>query len=317
MVAVSVIVPIYNAESTLLRCLDSLKAQTFIDFEVLMIDDGSPDNCGAMIDEYAEKDSRFKAIHQPNRGVSAARQCGIDHAQGEYTIHADPDDWVEPTMLEELYAKAKEADADMVICDFYENTYKGQRYIKQQPSSLASEVVLKELFQNLHGSCCNKLIRCECYKTYGVKFPLGISFCEDEYVVAELLKNGVKVDYLPKAFYHYFRDDATSLSRVYTEKSYQEDLLMKERFMELLGDTPIAALVKGNKEALMAIKAFYGGRRIYSSSDFRRFFGQYAGSIKQYGGTPLQIYLVLLACRGFYQPVISLLQLFLWIKHKC
>lgn len=316
MVAVSIIVPIYRVEATLLRCLDSLKAQTFTDFEVLMIDDGSPDRCGVMIDEYAQKDNRFKAIHQPNRGVSAARQCGIDHAQGEYTIHADPDDWVEPTMLEELYAKAKEEDTDMVICDFYENTYKGQKYIKQQPSSLSSEVVLKELFQHLHGSCWNKLIKRECYERYGVKFPLGVSFCEDQYVIAALLKNGIKVNHFPQAYYHYVRDNASSLSRVYTDKSYQEDLLVKERFMELLNDTPIAALVKGNKEALMVIKAFYGGEKIYSSSDFKRLFGQYVGTIKQYGGTQLQIFLVLLACRGFYQPVISSLKLLLWIKHK-
>ena len=114
---ISIIVPIYKAESTLLRCLDSLKTQTFADFEVLMVDDGSPDRCGEMIDEYAAKDVRFKAYHKSNGGVSSARQFGIDHAVGEYTIHADPDDWVEPTMLEALYGKAKEEDADMVICE--------------------------------------------------------------------------------------------------------------------------------------------------------------------------------------------------------
>ena len=89
---ISIIVPIYKAESTLIRCLDSLKAQTLPDFEVIMVDDGSPDRCGAMIDEYAARDGRFKAFHTPNGGVSSARQFGIDHATGEYTIHADPDD---------------------------------------------------------------------------------------------------------------------------------------------------------------------------------------------------------------------------------
>ena len=125
--AISVIVPIYNAEKTLRKCVDSLLAQTFQDYEILLIDDGSPDQCGAICDEYAKLDSRVRVIHQENQGVSAARQCGMDNAQGEYTIHADPDDWVEPEMLEELYKKAKEDDAYMVICDFYENTYKGQK----------------------------------------------------------------------------------------------------------------------------------------------------------------------------------------------
>ncbi len=95
---VSVIVPIYNAEATLLRCLDTLRNQTFQDFEVLMIDDGSPDRCGEMIDDYARCDNRFKAYHKENGGVSSARQYGIEQAQGVYTIHADPDDWVEPNM---------------------------------------------------------------------------------------------------------------------------------------------------------------------------------------------------------------------------
>lgn len=315
-VKISVIVPIYKAESTLLRCLDSLKAQTFTDFEVLMIDDGSPDNCGAMIDEYARQDNRFKAIHQTNSGVSAARQSGIDHAQGEYTIHADPDDWVEPAMLEALYAKAKADDADMVICDFYENSYQGQSYVGQKPSAVEAGVILKELFLNLHGSCCNKLIRRSCYEQFGVSFPTGVSFCEDQYVIAALLKHNIKVTYLPKAFYHYVRDNVASLSRVYTERSYQEDLLVKERFMELLGDTPIATLVRGSREALMVIKAFYGGRKLYSSSEFKRLFGSYVTVLQEHGGGWLQRTMIRMACRGWYQPVIALWQALQWSKHQ-
>ena len=112
---ISIIVPVYNAEDTIRNCLDSILAQTLFDFEVILIDDGSPDYCGRICDEYAKKDIRFKVIHKSNEGVSAARQVGIDNAQGEYTIHVDPDDRIEPSMLEELYAKAKETDADIVI----------------------------------------------------------------------------------------------------------------------------------------------------------------------------------------------------------
>ena len=105
---ISVIVPVYKAEAYLHRCVDSLLAQTFQDFEVLLVDDGSPDRSGEICDEYARKDSRVRVFHKENGGVSSARQYGMDHAQGEYTIHADPDDWVEPTMLEELYRKEKD-----------------------------------------------------------------------------------------------------------------------------------------------------------------------------------------------------------------
>lgn len=200
---ISVIVPVYKAEAYLHRCVDSILAQTFQDFEVLLIDDGSPDRSGEMCDEYARKDRRVRVFHKENGGVSSARQCGMDNAQGEYTIHADPDDWVEPDMLEELYREAKEEDADMVICDFYEERKGKTIYVRQQPSSLDHETVLCELFQQLHGSCWNKLVKRVCYSKYGVKFPMELSFCEDLYVNARLVFQNVKIAYVQKAFYHY------------------------------------------------------------------------------------------------------------------
>ena len=200
---VSVIVPVYKAEAYLHRCVDSLLAQTFQNFEILLVDDGSPDKSGEICDEYAKMDKRIRVFHKENGGVSSARQCGMDHAQGEYTIHADPDDWVDSTMLEELYRKAKEEDADMVICDFYEERKNKTIYVRQQPSSLDHETVLCELFQQLHGSCCNKLVKRACYREFGVRFPLELSYCEDLYVNACLLAHKMNVTYLPKAFYHY------------------------------------------------------------------------------------------------------------------
>ena len=109
---ISVIVPIYKAEQTLRRCVDSLLAQTHSDFELLLVDDGSPDGSGAICDEYASKDSRVRVFHKDNGGVSSARQVGLDHSRGEYLIHVDSDDWVAPRMLEELYRKAVSDDAD-------------------------------------------------------------------------------------------------------------------------------------------------------------------------------------------------------------
>ena len=129
-ISVSIIVPVYKAEAYLHHCLDSILAQTFTDWELLLVDDGSPDRSGVICDEYAAKDDRIIVFHKENGGVSSARQKGQDEAQGEYTIHADPDDWVEPTMLEELYKKAKADDADMVICDYFSNTGKKQKYVQ-------------------------------------------------------------------------------------------------------------------------------------------------------------------------------------------
>lgn len=200
---ISVIVPVYKAEVYLHRCVDSILAQTFQDFEVLLIDDGSPDRSGEICDEYARKDRRVRVFHKENGGVSSARQCGMDNALGEYTIHADPDDWVELNMLEELYRRVKKEDADMVICDYYEEREGKTIYVRQQPSSLDHETVLCELFQQLHGSCWNKLVKRACYKKFWVKFPLELSYCEDLFVNTCLLSHPMDVVYLPKAFYHY------------------------------------------------------------------------------------------------------------------
>ena len=115
---ISIIVPVYKVEKYLCRCLDSIVAQTFTDWECILIDDGSPDNSGKICDEYAEKDGRFRVIHQENAGVSAARNAGLDAARGEWIGFVDSDDWVESNMYEYLYNNALETKSDVVICGF-------------------------------------------------------------------------------------------------------------------------------------------------------------------------------------------------------
>ena len=227
---ISVIVPVYKAENYLYRCIDSILAQTFKDWELLLIDDGSPDNSGEICDEYVRKDTRIRVFHKENGGVSSARQKGLDKAVGEYTIHADPDDWVEPTMLEELYKKAKEDDADMVICDFF-SEYKSERIIcKQEPKECIAETILRQMFsQQLHGSCWNKLVRRSCYSKFNVKFPKNIIRWEDLYVVCLLLTHPIRCSYLPKPLYHY---DLISNNDSIVRKVTMEGLNSQIHFIE-------------------------------------------------------------------------------------
>lgn len=202
---ISVIMAVYNAEPYLCRCLDSLQAQTLADFDVIFVDDGSIDASLAIGQEYALKDSRFRIYHKENGGVSSARQFGVNQLPGggKYSIHLDPDDWVEPTMLERLYEKAEQTGAEMVICDFYQNTVRNQSIRKQNPRSETGEGALRALFQRLHGSLWNKLIRSACYRDYAIRFPEGLDYCEDYLVNVQLLQHIHKVAYLPEAFYHY------------------------------------------------------------------------------------------------------------------
>lgn len=116
---VSVIVPIYKVEKYLRQCVDSILAQTLQDIEVILVDDGSPDACPQICDEYAKKDSRVKVIHQKNGGLGAAYNAGIKAAAGIYTGFVESDDWIEPDMYENLSALAQQYDTDLVKCDFY------------------------------------------------------------------------------------------------------------------------------------------------------------------------------------------------------
>ena len=202
---ISVIVAVYKAEAYLHRCLDSLLAQTFRDFEILLVDDGSPDKSGEICDEYAEKDVRIRVFHKENGGVSSARQCGIDHAKGEYTTHVDPDDWVEPTMLADLYTKAKEEDADMVISDFYIEYAHKTQYDNQQPSSLESKMILSDILVNkrIRMNLCGKLIRLADYE--GIQFPQDLRYGEDSCVLVLLVCKMHTFSYIHFPYYHYDR----------------------------------------------------------------------------------------------------------------
>ena len=115
---ISVIIPVYNAERWLLRCIDSVLSQSYKNIEVLLIDDGSTDMSPAICDSYASKDPRVKVFHKPNGGVASARQVGIDNLQGDYVIHADADDWMNKDMLQTLMEEAQKNNADVTMCDF-------------------------------------------------------------------------------------------------------------------------------------------------------------------------------------------------------
>ena len=202
---ISIIVAVYNAEDFLKRCLDSIIRQTFSDFEVLLIDDGSTDNSGAICDDYASADSRFRVFHKENGGVGSARQMGLDYACGDYVIHMDSDDWAVPDMLKKLYDFAIGSKADVVICDFYRDRAGKSQISIQKPSGPGASASLRDMYTGFCGPF-NKFVKRECILKYGVSFPEGIRFMEDGNFFAQLFSNPVSISYLPEAFYHYDMD---------------------------------------------------------------------------------------------------------------
>lgn len=234
---VSIIVPVYKAEKYLFRCVDSILNQTFKDWECILVDDGSPDKSSQICDEYANKDSRIKVIHKVNGGVSSARQAGLETASGEFVIHADSDDWLDSTMLEELVKHQRETGADFIVFDFYRVANGQQLRICQKPAALDNRQVLKDVISGrLYASCWNKLIRRSLIEKYGASFPKGINLGEDKCFLASLLKNPVTVSYLPKALYYYDASiNCNSLVRQITKASMESGFAMVAYLDTLLG----------------------------------------------------------------------------------
>lgn len=202
--SISVIVAVYQAEKYIKRCLDSIIAQAYTDFEVLLVDDGSLDSSGMICDDYASRDSRIRVIHKRNEGVSSARQTGLDAAKGKYIIHADPDDWAEPNWLQKMYEKIEEEKADIVICDF-ERIYKDKKvHYVQKPRSLDNKDIIADMLElRIWGSCWNKMVKRDIFKQYNVSFNPKMTLWEDLYVMCFLIAHGAKVTYSPVILYHY------------------------------------------------------------------------------------------------------------------
>lgn len=215
MILVSIIVPVYNVEKYLERCIDSLVNQTLKDIEIILVDDGSTDSSGRICDEYAKKDKRIKVIHKENGGLSQARNFGLDIANGRYLQFVDGDDFIHKQMVEILYDTIINNNADISICDFdkvYENTkikYKKLDYntinVKiynniESLNQLYSKDVIKFVI------AWNKLYKKELFTN--LRYRDG-KIHEDEFIIHELLFKSKKVVYIPLKLYYYLqREDS-------------------------------------------------------------------------------------------------------------
>ena len=213
---VSIIVPIYKVESYLHQCVDSILEQTFEDFEVILVDDGSPDGCPAICDEYAEKDSRVRVIHKENGGVSSARNAGLNAAQGKYIAFVDPDDFIHRDMFQLLLEKAEESNADIVMCNFdtyYPPEYSGWKRASSAflPTSMGRDTFAVFLAQpnNWHSFVLwNKLYKSHVWE--GVHFPEGYIH-EDEAVMHRVVERCQSVQIIENQLYYYRQNISSSI----------------------------------------------------------------------------------------------------------
>ncbi len=217
---ISIIVPVYKVEQYLRRCLDSIVAQTFADWECILIDDGSPDNSGKICDEYAEKDNRFRVFHQGNAGVSAARNKGLDEARGEWITFVDSDDWVEREMLEDLHKYAKDNCAEVVICGF-SNTDGKQKRKSIIPKT--GSLNMPKDFEWYFNAPWGKIFKKDIIDKYNIKFPLGITLAEDLWFVFQILYSATNVYGINEILYNYYYN-SDSVTKSLSEKNFKDEI---------------------------------------------------------------------------------------------
>lgn len=204
---VSVIIPIYNTESYLEKCLESIRTQTYVNIEIIMIDDGSTDCSKVIANAFVEKDSRFHLFSQRNAGVSMARNYGLDIAQGEYILFIDSDDWIEPQMIERLVYNMKEYNTDISCCQYD----RGSCFTGEKTELWNKQITLQNflIHKEINGSLVNKLFRKELIKNN--RLDESIKYGEDALFLWKSLLNINSIVVSPDILYHVtLHDDSAS-----------------------------------------------------------------------------------------------------------
>ena len=208
---ISIIIPVYKVEPYIKKCLDSVITQTHTNLEILLINDGSPDNCGEICDEYTIKDSRIKVFHKENGGLSSALNVGLEYASGDYIGFVDSDDWIEPDMFEHLLETIQ--CVDISICSYFKNigdVTESISNIKNIPNDViqTEQMLLYPLKRDYYMGFCgyvwNKLYRAEVIKRSGLQFDENIKYAMDILFYETLVTQEKCVGrYTSKQLYHY------------------------------------------------------------------------------------------------------------------
>ncbi len=223
---ISVIVPVYQVEAWLTRCVDSLLSQTYENLEIILVDDGSRDACPAICDAYAARDERVRVIHQENRGLSGARNAGIDTARGEFFAFVDSDDYVAPDFIEALYELIVKSGCAIGQCRFARvrgEALKGEQgdaYRMFRGECLMEQLYGAEEEATYFVVAWNKLYRSELFAATGIRYPSG-RIHEDEATTYRLFHEAGKLAFLDRALYGYFTENAGSITSVFSRRRLQ------------------------------------------------------------------------------------------------
>ena len=229
----SVIVPVYNVEDQLPRCVESILKQTYTNFELLLINDGSKDSSGEICDFYAQKDSRVKVFHKENGGVSSARNIGIENSIGSYLLLIDSDDYIKPNLFEDLYEILKIQDFDLILFSFILKWKYTNKIVYENLTSV-STLTQDILMCKIHGSIWNKLIKRSIFLDNNIRFNETISMGEDYLALIQLSIYIKSLHNLKTPYYYYNQINENSLTKNYSIKHTYD---IKKVFSILEGDS--------------------------------------------------------------------------------
>lgn len=275
---ISIIVPVYKVEPYLRRCVDSILAQTYTDFELILVDDGSPDNCGAICDEYAAKDSRIRVIHQENGGLSAARNAGLDVAAGEYITFVDSDDLLLDTYLEMLFDTIHTKGADISVCDIIKFSNDEQLKIESDNQTSVATMSGRDACASIYKMdgivpvmAWGKLYKRELFD--GIRYPVG-KIHEDDATTPKLLYNAKSVVLISNQLYLYRQREGSIMSEMFSTKRFDALYAVNSGidFLTKIGDNELVRMAEKTKlvmQAKLIVRAYHAGKRDQIPEQYR------------------------------------------------
>lgn len=281
---ISVIVPIYNVEKYLNRCVKSILKQTYKNIEVILVDDGSTDDSGKICDQLAEKDDRIKVIHKKNGGMSDARNAGLEIVSGEYIAFVDSDDWVSPVMFERLYATLKKYDTELVVCEpiYAYETYIEGRQLSGKSFELSKREATELLIEDrkFRSVVWNKLYDKRLWSD--IRFPKGKHY-EDVHIVYKIYDMCERIAFLDQGLYYYFQRSQSIVHSVKIESHMELIYAVEERlkFLQLKYPDMLPQLSASVISAVLIVYREAGIYQIKLDTDTKKYMREKINSYKR------------------------------------
>lgn len=295
---ISIVIPVYNSEKYLEKCICSILNQTYTNIEVILVDDGSTDASPQICDDFVQRDKRVKALHIPNGGVSIARNVGIGQVTGEYLVFVDSDDYVDEDYLEALLQGTQENNADLCVSSLYPENIRASFDLSITPEYTRELLFLLE--NHLLFGPFIKLYRASIIKDHRILFPEGISYGEDLIFNLDYLRIIDRIFYINYCGYHYVSDNTESLSRKVRWNLFDNEMMLHQKLIDWLKEKH---LWTESFQKYMADRIFdtsYNALMLFYRSDCTASVKESYSQIKRIVEDPLLHVLLPLADTGGY-----------------